>query len=125
MNLASFSSASMSRKESSAGSYTSPKMLENLGGRAGVGWWIDISIYMYIPETWIWGWKNNFERGAVDHVPNMASTFRVQLGVYDGPCSSQRLSPYENKIGGYPVSKQHLRILVVAILFCLFSGLFS
>ena len=34
----------------------------------------------------------------------MASTCRVQLAVYDSPCLSHHLSPFENKIGGYPVS---------------------
>lgn len=58
-------------------------------------------------------------KGIVDHLPtvrNMAATIRVQLAVYDGPCPSQRLSPYDNKIGGYPVSKQHLSILVLSTL---------
>ena len=42
-----------------------------------------------------------------DPVPNMAapsSTCSIQLAVYDSPCPSQHLSPFENKIGGYPVS---------------------
>ena len=39
-----------------------------------------------------------------DLLPTMAYTCRVQLAVYDSPCPSQHLSPFENKIGGYPVS---------------------
>lgn len=31
-------------------------------------------------------------------------TSEVLLGVFDSSCPSPHLSPYENKIGGYPVS---------------------
>ena len=41
------------------------------------------------------------------HVMATCST-NVLLGVSGGPCSGPVLSPYENKIGGYPVSPLHV-----------------
>ena len=34
----------------------------------------------------------------------MAAWSCLQLGVCDAPCTNLHLSPYESKIGGYPVS---------------------
>ena len=55
---------------------------------------------------WVWECTVWSTRTLDDHLPmpTMASTYRVQLAVYDSPCLSHHLSPFENKIGGYPVS---------------------
>lgn len=57
-----------------------------------------------------------------DLLPTMAYTCRVQLAVYDSPCPSQHLSPFENKIGGYPVSLREFGTpysISIYVLFCL------
>ena len=41
----------------------------------------------------------------------MATWSNVLLGVCDAPCNDLQLSPYENKIGGYPVSFNSLLVL--------------
>ena len=43
----------------------------------------------------------------------MATWSNVLLGVCDAPCSDLQLSPYENKIGGYPVSFNSLLVITV------------
>ena len=43
----------------------------------------------------------------------MATWSNVLLGVCDAPCGDLLLSPYENKIGGYPVSFNSLLVLVL------------
>ena len=68
---------------------------------------------------WVWGDEMTLVQVSVEPgmeiqecdlgnspIPKMATTCssRVQLAVYDSPCPSQHLSPFENKLGGFPVS---------------------
>ncbi len=43
----------------------------------------------------------------------MESTCTYLLGVFDSSCPSPHLSPYENKIGGYPVSTERVLSLII------------